>query len=110
MSGFPRNSDMNVITSSIKLKVPEETPGILFKNLYLSCDPAMRGRMLILEGSYAESFKPGSSVTLLILHFIEYFSRKQSIQFRIGLLIYVILVKNFFFSFYPFCSILSFLS
>jgi len=43
---------------------------------------AMRGRMLILEGSYAESFKPGSSVTLLILHFIEYFSRKQSIQFR----------------------------
>jgi hypothetical protein len=57
---------------------------------------AMRGRMLILEGSYAESFKPGSSVTLLILHFIEYFSRKQSIQFRIGLLIYVILVKNFF--------------
>ena len=48
MSGFPTNSDMNVITSSIKLKVPEETPGILVKNLYLSCDAAMRGRMLIL--------------------------------------------------------------
>ncbi|KAG6768804.1 hypothetical protein POTOM_027733 [Populus tomentosa] len=59
LSGFSKNSDMNVITSSIKLKVPEETPGILVKNLYLSCDPAMRGRMLILEGSSAESFKPG---------------------------------------------------
>ena len=60
ISCLPKKSDVEVIASTIKLKVPKETPGILVKNLYLSCDPAMRGRMLILEGSYAESFKSGS--------------------------------------------------
>jgi hypothetical protein len=35
-SGLPKNSDMYLITGTIKLKVPEGTPGILVKNLYLS--------------------------------------------------------------------------
>ena len=48
VSGFPRESNLYLTTSNIKLKVPEEESGkdaVLVKNLYLSCDPFMRGRM-----------------------------------------------------------------
>ncbi|KAH8484426.1 hypothetical protein H0E87_028765 [Populus deltoides] len=48
VSGFPRESNLYRTTSNIKLKVPEEESGkdaVLVKNLYLSCDPFMRGRM-----------------------------------------------------------------
>ncbi|KAM7464853.1 hypothetical protein LguiB_012415 [Lonicera macranthoides] len=49
-------------TSSVKLKVEEGSKAILVKNLYLSCDPSMRTRMMKLGGSYAQSFKPGSAL------------------------------------------------
>ena len=42
VTGFPKESDMYVTTSTIKLKVPEGSNGVLLKNLYLSCDPVMR--------------------------------------------------------------------
>jgi hypothetical protein len=48
VSGFPRESNLYLTTSNIKLKVPEEESGkdaVLVKNLYLSSDPFMRGRM-----------------------------------------------------------------
>ncbi|KAJ6690823.1 QUINONE OXIDOREDUCTASE-LIKE PROTEIN [Salix koriyanagi] len=48
VSGFPEESNLYLTTSSIKLKVPEDQSGkdaVLVKNLYLSCDPFMRGRM-----------------------------------------------------------------
>ncbi|KAJ6734079.1 QUINONE OXIDOREDUCTASE-LIKE PROTEIN [Salix purpurea] len=48
VSGFPEESNLYLTTSSIKLKVPEDQSGkdaVLLKNLYLSCDPFMRGRM-----------------------------------------------------------------
>ncbi|CAK9181887.1 unnamed protein product [Ilex paraguariensis] len=61
--GFPKESDMIVKTSTIKLKVPEGSNAVLVKNLYLSCDPFMRPRMKKMEGSYAESFTPGSPIT-----------------------------------------------
>lgn len=45
VSGFPKESDMFLTTTSINLKVPEGSKAVLVKNLYLSCDPYMRGRM-----------------------------------------------------------------
>ncbi|XP_057514852.1 2-alkenal reductase (NADP(+)-dependent)-like [Actinidia eriantha] len=59
VSGFPKESDMLIKTSTVQLKVAEGSEAVLVKNLYLSCDPSMRGRMKISVGSYAESFKPG---------------------------------------------------
>ncbi|KAL3525062.1 hypothetical protein ACH5RR_013434, partial [Cinchona calisaya] len=61
--GFPEESDMEMRTTSLKLKLPEGSCGaILVKNLYLSCDPYMRSRMSKLEGHYTESFTPGSPI------------------------------------------------
>ncbi|KAL2455952.1 NADP-dependent alkenal double bond reductase P2 [Forsythia ovata] len=62
--GFPKESDMFLKKTTIKLKVPEDsTNSILVKNLYLSCDPYMRNRMSKSEGSYIDSFTPGSPIT-----------------------------------------------
>ncbi|KAK4275562.1 hypothetical protein QN277_018620 [Acacia crassicarpa] len=64
VSGFPKDSDMLFTTSSINLKLPEGSNGVLVKNLYLSCDPYMRGRMSKpLFPSYIDSFKPGSPIS-----------------------------------------------
>ncbi|XP_059632986.1 2-alkenal reductase (NADP(+)-dependent)-like isoform X1 [Cornus florida] len=63
VAGIPKESDMSVTTGTIRLKVPQGSDAILVKNLYLSCDPYMRSRMKKLEGSYIESFKPGSPIT-----------------------------------------------
>ncbi|KAI5670091.1 hypothetical protein M9H77_10455 [Catharanthus roseus] len=63
VSGFPKESDMEIKKSSIKLKLPEgSSEAVLVKNLYLSCDPYMRNRMSKMEGSYVESFIPGSPI------------------------------------------------
>lgn len=61
VTGFPKESDMKIITGSINLKVPEGSKDtLLLKNLYLSCDPYMRGRMSKLDKpSFVASFKPG---------------------------------------------------
>ncbi|KMT15554.1 hypothetical protein BVRB_3g059060 [Beta vulgaris subsp. vulgaris] len=62
--GVPKESDMELITSKIILKVPEDSTGILLKNLYLSCDPYMSGRMRKNRGpTYVETFQPGSPIT-----------------------------------------------
>lgn len=43
VTGFPKESDMDVTTSTIKLDLPEGiSKAVLVKNLYLSCDPFMR--------------------------------------------------------------------
>ncbi|XP_022891575.1 2-alkenal reductase (NADP(+)-dependent)-like [Olea europaea var. sylvestris] len=63
IKGFPKESDMSLKTSSIKLKVPADSPNaILVKNLYLSCDPYMRNRMQKTEGSYIEPYTPGTPI------------------------------------------------
>ncbi|KAI3502913.1 hypothetical protein L1887_31306 [Cichorium endivia] len=63
VNGYPKESDM-VVTSdaTICLELPRNDSGlILSKNLYLSCDPYMRGRMKeTFTGSYVPSFTPGS--------------------------------------------------
>ncbi|CDP08094.1 unnamed protein product [Coffea canephora] len=61
--GSPKESDMEIRTGKTKLKLPEGSSGaIVVKNLYLSCDPYMRNRMSKVEGSYVESFTPGSPI------------------------------------------------
>ncbi|CDP08090.1 unnamed protein product [Coffea canephora] len=64
VSGFPKESDMEVKTTSLKLKLSEgdSSVAIIVKNLYLSCDPYMRSRMSKLEGQYVDSFTPGSPI------------------------------------------------
>ncbi|KAJ0612563.1 putative oxidoreductase [Helianthus annuus] len=63
VNGFPKESDMPLITSStIRLNLPENSNVVLVKNLYLSCDPYMRGRMSKSKGSYIDSFTPGSGL------------------------------------------------
>lgn len=65
VTGFPKETDMEIKTSKISLKVPESSKdAILVKNLYLSCDPYMRGRMSKHDRpSYVDSFSPGSPIT-----------------------------------------------
>jgi NADPH-dependent curcumin reductase CurA len=60
VTGFPKESDMYVTTSTIKLKVPEGSNAVLVKNLYLSCDPVMRIRMPRVHLSGFNSYTPGS--------------------------------------------------
>ncbi|KAH9618137.1 hypothetical protein KSS87_016270 [Heliosperma pusillum] len=64
--GFPKESDMEIRDSKITLKLLEDSndSSILLKNLYLSCDPYMRGRMSTHDRpSYVDSFIPGSPIT-----------------------------------------------
>lgn len=61
INGFPKESDMVLKNSTIKLKVPEGcNDAVLVKNLYLSCDPYMRSRMSKIEDNYVPILTPGS--------------------------------------------------
>ncbi|KAJ4964391.1 hypothetical protein NE237_024330 [Protea cynaroides] len=64
ITGFPKETDMVLTTRTIKLKVPDGSKAVLVKNLYLSCDPYMRGCMTKkLDGpNYIPSFIPGSPI------------------------------------------------
>lgn len=74
VTGFPKESDMEIRNTTIKLKLPEGSSGaILVKNLYLSCDPYMRSRMGKTEGSYVGSFTPGSVSSSISLVFSSNF-------------------------------------
>ncbi|OMO79407.1 Alcohol dehydrogenase superfamily, zinc-type [Corchorus olitorius] len=63
VSGFPKESDMEIITSSIKLKVEAGSKAILVKNLYLSCDPYMRLLMRSQGSDLFTPYPPGSPIT-----------------------------------------------
>lgn len=45
--GYPTEDNMEVVDGTVRLTVPLELaePAVLVKNLYLSCDAWMRGRM-----------------------------------------------------------------
>ncbi|KAL6548726.1 hypothetical protein OROGR_008492 [Orobanche gracilis] len=61
VNGPPKESDMLLKTSTIKFKIPDGCLGaVLVKNLYLSCDPYMIGRMKKLDGHYTDAFTVGS--------------------------------------------------
>ncbi|XP_059454922.1 2-alkenal reductase (NADP(+)-dependent)-like [Corylus avellana] len=55
----PEERDMEIKVSKIKLEAPKGSGAFLVKNLYLSCDPYMRGRMRDVHDSYIPSFVPG---------------------------------------------------
>ncbi|MED6204383.1 hypothetical protein PIB30_008828 [Stylosanthes scabra] len=60
VSGFPKESDMDIIEGTVTLKLPEGSNNevLLVKNLYLSCDPYMR--ILMTQGP--SSLTPGSAL------------------------------------------------
>ncbi|KAK9997804.1 hypothetical protein SO802_017407 [Lithocarpus litseifolius] len=58
----PKETDMDINVSKIKLRAPKGSGAILVKNLYLSCDPFMRGRMRDFQGSYIPPFVPGQAL------------------------------------------------
>lgn len=61
IEGAPKETDMEFrVGNKIKLEAPKGSGAILVKNLYLSCDPYMRGRMRDFHGSYIPPFVPGS--------------------------------------------------
>lgn len=68
IDGVPKETDMEVkMGSTVELEVVKGSGALLVKNLYLSCDPYMRGRMRQFYGSYIPPFVPGS-VLLLSKH------------------------------------------
>ncbi|ERN09885.1 hypothetical protein AMTR_s00013p00130980 [Amborella trichopoda] len=61
VTGSPKETDFEMVPSSLKLKVPEGSRGVLVKNLYLSCDPYLRFSMSKPKTpSYSSDSKPGS--------------------------------------------------
>lgn len=61
VKSWVKESDMSLKTSTIKPKIPDGcNDAVLVKNLYLSCDPYMLGRMKKIVGHYVDSFTPGS--------------------------------------------------
>ncbi|NP_001242819.1 NADP-dependent alkenal double bond reductase P2-like [Glycine max] len=64
IDGVPKETDMELkVDSHIALKPPPQgSSAILVKNLYLSCDPYMRGRMRDFHGSYIPPFLPAQAL------------------------------------------------
>ncbi|KAK7837556.1 2-alkenal reductase (nadp(+)-dependent) [Quercus suber] len=48
---LPKESDMEIKVNKIKLKAPKGSGAFLVKNLYLSCDPYMKGRMREIQAA-----------------------------------------------------------
>ena len=99
VSGFPKESDMQVINGTMKLKLQEGSHGIVVKNHYLSCDPYMRIRMTRVEGpNVITSYTPGSVRSLslslsLSLCFLGFTSSMLGTTVGIWIIIAVILIE-----------------
>ncbi|KAK4840041.1 hypothetical protein QYF36_026841 [Acer negundo] len=58
--GFPKESDMYITFTRMRLKIPENRKGVvLVKNLYFACDPYMRIRMGNHQDREFGNFIPG---------------------------------------------------
>ncbi|RZC80558.1 hypothetical protein C5167_043127 [Papaver somniferum] len=69
IEGSPKETDMMLYVGKTSLKIPPESSSspssggaVLVKNLYLSCDPYLRGRMRNFHESYIPPFSPGSVI------------------------------------------------
>ncbi|CAN8238224.1 unnamed protein product [Cochlearia groenlandica] len=63
IDGVPTEQDLELKQGDkIELKAPKGSSCFLVKNLYLSCDPYMRGRMRDFHGSYLPPFLPGQRI------------------------------------------------
>ena len=76
IDGNPKEEDMYLSTGTILLKVSEGSNAVLVKNLYLSCDPYMRGSKAKVKDRLFNSFAPYSvssltyaSVAISLFHF-----------------------------------------
>ena len=69
VSGFPKESDMNIVDGTITLKLPQGSSDVvLVKNLYLSCDPYMRNLMNSPENCfYRRNYSPQSVSQFIFL-------------------------------------------
>lgn len=74
IDGIPKETDMEVKVGTIRLKAPKGSGALLVKNLYLSCDPYMRGRMREFYGSYIPPFVPGQVILWTLHRFLAFFS------------------------------------
>ncbi|ONK57884.1 uncharacterized protein A4U43_C09F5200 [Asparagus officinalis] len=63
VTGYPKQEDMILTSSSISLQIPDGSTSLILKNLFLSCDPYMRGKMSepIIK-SYTDAFTPGEVI------------------------------------------------
>lgn len=60
VTGLPSEDDMEVVTAKTTLAVPAGSEAVMVKNLYVSCDLYMRGRMTRHEvPSYVPDYVPG---------------------------------------------------
>jgi NADPH-dependent curcumin reductase CurA len=71
VSGFPKESDMIIVDSTINLNLPQGSNELLLKNLYLSCDPYMRIMMTKDTTSGIGALTPGS--VCHAISFINYY-------------------------------------
>ena len=72
VSGFPKESDLNIVDSTITLKLPQGSNDVvLIKNLYLSCDPYMRLLMTKDTTAGLGALTPG--LVCHALSFINYY-------------------------------------
>ncbi|KAM1308609.1 hypothetical protein ACFX2H_010693 [Malus domestica] len=63
VEGTPKETDLQVLVgATTELKPPKGSGAFLVKNLYLSCDPYMRGRMRDFGDSYIPPFVPGQPI------------------------------------------------
>ncbi|KAL2319381.1 hypothetical protein Fmac_028350 [Flemingia macrophylla] len=60
VSGFPKESDIDIVEGTIELKVPEGSNDVLLKNLYLSCDPYMVVPMREIVPEGFQKYTPSS--------------------------------------------------
>ncbi|KAL5775896.1 hypothetical protein ACOSP7_013453 [Xanthoceras sorbifolium] len=58
----PQETDMEIKITKLDLHTPKASSSFLVKNLYLSCDPYMRGRMRHSFDSYIPPFVPGQAI------------------------------------------------
>ncbi|KAE9603405.1 hypothetical protein Lal_00008324 [Lupinus albus] len=64
VTGFPKESDMNIVETTITLNLPQASNDVLLKNLYISCDPYMRilmNKVDVFEG--LPTYTPASPLT-----------------------------------------------
>ncbi|XP_019155537.1 PREDICTED: 2-alkenal reductase (NADP(+)-dependent)-like [Ipomoea nil] len=65
VTGYPKESDFEVRTTSVSSDIPRGSNAVFVKNLYLGCDPYMRHRMSAHESkdvSLLLSFTPASVI------------------------------------------------
>ncbi|KAL6587881.1 hypothetical protein OROMI_000859 [Orobanche minor] len=63
IEGSPKETDLQVVPGNrIQLKAPKGSGAFLVKNLYISCDSYMRGRMRDFRDFYIPPYVPGQPI------------------------------------------------